>query len=302
MRKIYLKNALATLVVSTIVGIAPVQAAVELGHEGLSIQVALALSEPLPPLWIGELTALVAPSEQPGLPVRSTPLDAFGGAMEGLHLAALVRDFDPAEAGRHVAVASVTTRVRDPLLLQQDEGADTELPDPLVSLKTVSLDVSGLAKWSTLEAQYITQSKTEAWAKLVAKASQSDRDNLLEGVNALTNKVTYVNDPKDRWQTPADFFRRGGDCEDYAIAKYFLLLALGQQPGDMRIVMLGATAKAFAHAVLVVATADGPVVLDNLRKHTYSLNREVLSRTVYAFSDAGWWVSVGPAPTMVASK
>ena len=300
MRTMLIRNTAAFVLASALIGGAPAHAAQTPRLAEGSIRVALAFSEPLPPQWIVASAASTASREQP----HSIASAAIGLTMEKMHLADLVRNFDRAEAGRWVtaAVADVATWMHDPWQLLSEEGGKAKIPDPLVSLKTVSLDVSGLKKWSALEGRYVTQAKTKAWTKLVAKARQTAGDDLLQGVNAMANKVKYVNDPKDRWQAPVDFFRHGGDCEDYAIAKYLLLRALGEQADDMRIVMLGPTAKAVAHAVLVVATADGPVVLDNLHKHTYALNQEVLTRTVYAFSDAGWWVSVGPAATMVASK
>jgi len=60
--------------------------------------------------------------------------------------------------------------------------------------------------------------------------------NLMEKitqVNAIVNRVHYRSDKKqygtgDYWASPMEFFDNGqGDCEDYAIAKYYALRALG---------------------------------------------------------------------------
>lgn len=57
--------------------------------------------------------------------------------------------------------------------------------------------------------------------------------------NDLINQIPYLDDqenwgPIDYWATPKEFYaRRRGDCEDYAIAKYFALKAAGFPITDM---------------------------------------------------------------------
>ena len=56
----------------------------------------------------------------------------------------------------------------------------------------------------------------------------------LAAVNDYVNRVRYRDDRvnwglRDYWAAPREFFARGGDCEDFAIAKYLSLRALGFQ-------------------------------------------------------------------------
>ena len=51
---------------------------------------------------------------------------------------------------------------------------------------------------------------------------------------------------------PGEFLHRGGDCEDYALAKYLALRALGFAAADLRIVALSDAARGLHHAVLTV--------------------------------------------------
>jgi len=63
----------------------------------------------------------------------------------------------------------------------------------------------------------------------------------LHKVNDEVNGVKYEPDKtnsgtKDNWYTPKEFYENGsGDCEDFAIAKYYKLKSMGYSPEDMRI-------------------------------------------------------------------
>lgn len=101
----------------------------------------------------------------------------------------------------------------------------------------------------------------------------------IKRVNALINRWPYRTDMEvwgviDYWAAPVDFFKKSGDCEDYSIAKYFALRALGFPASSMRIVVLKDTLRNLAHAVLVVYEGDDALVLDNL-------SNSVLSHKIY---------------------
>ena len=70
----------------------------------------------------------------------------------------------------------------------------------------------------------------------------------------------------DVWMSPlATLARGGGDCEDYAIAKYIALQRAGVVPDDLRIVILRDTIRGDYHAV-TAARLDGRwLMLDNRR-------------------------------------
>lgn len=69
-------------------------------------------------------------------------------------------------------------------------------------------------------------------------------------INRRVNRLSYVLEPVDHWLDPAAFFRAGeGDCEDYAIAKYFALRAIGIDDGRLQL-LFGKTS-AGGHAVLL---------------------------------------------------
>ena len=84
--------------------------------------------------------------------------------------------------------------------------------------------------------------------------------DLLQEVNTSINKVPYVSDQENygvdnHWASVEDFMERGGDCEDYALAKFDKLRHLD----DVELVM-GFYKDGLGHALLKV----GDKILDNV--------------------------------------
>lgn len=86
----------------------------------------------------------------------------------------------------------------------------------------------------------------------------------LTEVNSFVNSLPYTADAA-RYGAP-DFWReadaQGGDCEDFAIAKLNQLVARGWSVAALRLATVW-TERNDYHAVLVVRTGSGDVVLDN---------------------------------------
>lgn len=68
----------------------------------------------------------------------------------------------------------------------------------------------------------------------------------------------------DYWVWPNLFLKKSGDCEDYAIVKYFTLKELGIDTDKLRIVVLRDTLRRLSHAVLAVYMDNDIVILDNI--------------------------------------
>jgi predicted transglutaminase-like cysteine proteinase len=106
-----------------------------------------------------------------------------------------------------------------------------------------------------------------------ARDSALDRPALeqLRVANAAVNDALgYRSDRSnwgrgDHWATPAEMAERGaGDCEDYAIAKFWLLRSLGFAPEQLQLVVLRDSRRGLYHAVLVAHVSGKRYVLDNL--------------------------------------
>lgn len=117
----------------------------------------------------------------------------------------------------------------------------------------------------------------------------------IEAVNTFINQARYVSDEKnwyvsDYWATPVEFFNRGGDCEDFVIAKFFSLRVLGVSDDDMRLAIVNDRLKGVMHAVLVVNTREGSVVLDNQTQNIVSVEDMWRYEPVLSFNHVTQWL------------
>ncbi len=101
------------------------------------------------------------------------------------------------------------------------------------------------------------QQRIDAWQRLLVSEKQVSEQEQLKVVNLFFNKqMTYVEDIDlwhvvDYWETPVEALWKGaGDCEDYAIAKYFSLRHLGVSSDKLRITYVKALRQNRAHMVL----------------------------------------------------
>ena len=71
------------------------------------------------------------------------------------------------------------------------------------------------------------------WQKLVQEHQFDAPDKKLSNVNHFFNQLEFVSDQKhwqkdDYWASPVEMLAsNGGDCEDFSVAKYFSLIAMG---------------------------------------------------------------------------
>lgn len=94
----------------------------------------------------------------------------------------------------------------------------------------------------------------------------------LESVNDTVNRGRYVDDwinwrVEDYWESPEEFWANGGDCEDFAIAKYCALRRMGIPKEDMH-VLIARVKWGENHGVLIynnknLALDNKNLVLDN---------------------------------------
>ena len=143
------------------------------------------------------------------------------------------------------------------------------------------------------------------WSQLVAKLAPLPLREKVTLANAVLNGVPYV--PATRnwgranyWEAPLEFLAYGGQCQDYAIAKYMALRQAGVPAALMRVVVLRAMARGEDHAVLVVNVDGEELVLDNLRSGMVPANADTAYRPYYSINETGWWQHVAAAPLVAA--
>lgn len=135
--------------------------------------------------------------------------------------------------------------------------------------------------------------------RIAAEAARLAPLAQLAAVNTRVNRVRARDDRDnygvdDHWATPADFFRRGGDCEDYAIAKYAVLERLGWPPARMWIVVMRETVISPIHAVLLVQHDGRLWTLDNLGDPVFVHGQIDFYRPAYSLNRFGRWSHGGP--------
>ncbi len=138
---------------------------------------------------------------------------------------------------------------------------------------------------------------TDEWSRFIESLAGLDRARQLEAVNTLFNGARYVSDDRnygvgDYWATPRQLMTRGGDCEDYAIAKYLALRALGVSPEEMRIVVLQDQETHRPHAILVVYHEGRAYALDNQLARVTDAARIHYYKPLYSINETGWWYHV----------
>jgi predicted transglutaminase-like cysteine proteinase len=154
-----------------------------------------------------------------------------------------------------------------------------------------------------------------AWQQVLESATALPEAEQLERVNSFFNRRIRFEDDRtvwgqtDYWATPLETLGRGaGDCEDFTIAKYASLLALGLPREKLRLVYVRAligdprAGIIQAHMVLgyyATPTAE-PLVLDNLLSEIRPASRRPDLFPVFSFNDQGLWLG-GPHPVADAT-
>ena len=137
------------------------------------------------------------------------------------------------------------------------------------------------------------------WLPMREKLKDKPLMEQLKAVNNFFNQWPYKTDianwgPEDYWATPKEFFKKSGDCEDYAIAKYYALRDLGVPASQMRIVAVMETIRGIGHAVLVVFVDDKAYVLDSLSNLLLQHSRLTNYEPKFSVNEEFRWVHVKP--------
>jgi predicted transglutaminase-like cysteine proteinase len=142
---------------------------------------------------------------------------------------------------------------------------------------------------------------------VLASLAEADDATRLDAVNRFFNRrIAFAEDVHvwrvdDHWASPLETLQQGaGDCEDYAIAKYFSLLAVGMPAAQLRLVYVrlqvgGPGGAAQPHMVLAYyanASAE-PLILDNLVGEIRPASRRPDLTPVFSFNSEGLWQGNG---------
>lgn len=115
----------------------------------------------------------------------------------------------------------------------------------------------------------------------------------LNRTNLFINKILPKDDKissstDDYWATPKEFLINGyGDCEDYAISKYFSLISLGVSKNNLYLSIVKIQTSKTLHMVLMYIENKTkiPLVLDNLSSKILPLNKRKDLKVKFLFNE-----------------
>jgi predicted transglutaminase-like cysteine proteinase len=138
------------------------------------------------------------------------------------------------------------------------------------------------------------------WRNTIAEGSTlSDMDRLHLANQFANRRIRFVSDndhwqKSDYWATPLESLgSKGGDCEDFAIFKYFTLKAMGVDESKMRLMYVRALLINEPHMVLIYFENPKamPLVLDNLKTQILPASQRRDLKPVYSFNGQGLWLA-----------
>jgi len=140
----------------------------------------------------------------------------------------------------------------------------------------------------TLPNKYQIANRFHNFYKFFAKAKKFNRLKQLERTSIYVNRIISKNDAPgtNEWITPKEFLIRGrGDCEDYAITKYFALKTIGVDTKKLYLAVVKLKGSSSFHMVLLYDDGVNYLVLDNLSWKVLPLSKRKDLTFFYAFND-----------------
>ena len=137
--------------------------------------------------------------------------------------------------------------------------------------------------------------EVDKWKAFIETQRGKPLLDVLDNVNRYMNAYPYVIDMvnygvEDYWATPQQHITLGGDCEDYAIAKYITLRKLGVASLDMRVVVVNDLNLKVQHAVLAVYVGNKAYVLDNQVRRVQPAELIYHYQPIYSVTEGAWWM------------
>ncbi len=146
-----------------------------------------------------------------------------------------------------------------------------------------------------------------AWQSIMTSSGELKPDDKTKRINdSLNRSITWHEDQKvwgvaDYWATPFETIaKKAGDCEDFAIIKYFSLINLGIPVNQLRLVYVkakngnGTASGELAHMVLAYYPSPDsePLILDNMLSDIRPAGRRPDLVPVFSFNGEGVYSGV----------
>ncbi len=166
----------------------------------------------------------------------------------------------------------------------------------LLYSKSVTLNNKDLQKIRSSTNEKAITIRLVKYLELKNKVKDFKLMKKLSHVNAFYNKILPINDTikynvDDHWATPKEFLINGhGDCEDYAIAKYFTLIETGIPKEKLFLSEVKVRGETNNHMVLLYIENKKamPLVLDNLsfKVVPFNIRKKLKPKFIFNENDA----------------
>lgn len=157
-------------------------------------------------------------------------------------------------------------------------------------------DTSAFAKWGQAQKHHAADIRGQnnfvrRWESVVENMRSDNRMTEIQSINTYANHALRYGDDidvwkvDDYWASPGESLAKGfGDCEDYAILKYYSLLQLGFDKDDLK--LLVAVDKTELHTVLIV---DDKYLLDNETDEVKQIKDVDYYTPIYMINSSHYW-------------
>lgn len=162
-------------------------------------------------------------------------------------------------------------------------------------------DLRAFTKWNNVLDRFkgnlmtsLDQKPVQEWLYFIESLKGQSKQAQIEAVNQYMNQFKFVSDAdnygtNDYWATPMEFMAKGGDCEDYAIAKYVSLRALGFSKSELRLVIVQDRVMRAPHAMVAAFNNGKANIMDNQNPAVLDSAQITRYVPVYSISQVAWW-------------
>jgi predicted transglutaminase-like cysteine proteinase len=153
---------------------------------------------------------------------------------------------------------------------------------------------NSLQALSSCEKGVCESPEIKRWADLIGRLKDQNRLRQIITVNLWFNRLPYKYDEYaynqiDYWADTRQLLKKRGDCEDFALSKYYTLRQLGFRPDEMRIMVVYDKLTYTNHAVLMIYINDTRYMLDINSDETDPSPMEYRYSLIYGFNEKTAW-------------
>jgi predicted transglutaminase-like cysteine proteinase len=174
-------------------------------------------------------------------------------------------------------------------------GATVRPPEPVINLPQwpdfSARQMQSLQSLSNCEQNEASCETPEVkrWAGLIGDLRAQGKLRQIITVNKWFNRLPYKYDDEDYWADTLELLQQRGDCEDYALSKYYPLRELGFAPEQLQVTVVYDKESFINHAVLMVYIDGTRYMMDINSDQTEPSAMGKRYKPLYSFNEQTAW-------------